>query len=39
LEKTAEVLVEEVERLKMTERFKGLKNFVEKCAVSSVKYC
>ena len=33
MEKTAEVLVEEVERLKTTETFKGLKNFVEKCAV------
>jgi len=39
LEKTAEGLVEEVERLKTTERLKGLKKFVEKCAVSYVKYC
>ena len=33
MDKTAEGLVEEVERLKTTERFKGLKIFVEKCAV------
>ena len=38
IEKTAEVLVKEVERLKTTERFKGFKIFVEICAVSYFKY-